>query len=277
MNIKIKKIILSSLVAMLSLSLAMPALANEGKGKGNQNKVKTPVVAYQPRAVNLWGSITAISGTVLPADLTVQLSKVSPKKLKNFPSAFPSATSTVVVHVTKDTKIVRKYMGKADLSELAVGDQVSVTGKLQTDGSVNATMVKDNAIHVTFNAKKGAVTAIDATASTFTIKNNDKEFKVFVTAATKFAKAGLTAPTLADLKVGDEVVVWGVVRQAANEVTADAVTIKISEKERLIKQLELKKAAWEKKIEAIKSNLAKAQAELESILKKITEANTVTQ
>ncbi len=270
-----KKLFIALLVALLSLSLALPALANKNGNNGkSESAKKSPVVVYQPRAINLWGGITAISGTVLPVDITLQLTKISPKSLKNYPGVFPTTTSAVVVHVTKDTKIVRKYMGRADFSELAVGDKLSVTGKLQTDGSVNATMVKDESINITFNAAKGAVTAVDTAANTFTIKNNDKEYRVFVTSATKFYKAGVTNPTLADMKVGDEVVVRGVVRQAVNEVTADSVTIKIGEKERLMKQLEVKKASWEKKVELIKSNLAKAQAELEAILKKITEANS---
>ncbi len=275
-----KKLALASLVALLSLSLALPALADENKGnqanKENKDKGKSvSTVVYQPRAVTVRGSITAISATTLPADITVKLEKITPKQLKNYPSTFPVLGNTLVAHLTADTKIVRKYAGKANFSELAVGDQVEITGKLQTDGTVLATRVKDNAIHVTFNAKKGAVTAIDATAKTFTIKNNNKEFKIFVTADTKFAKAGVTAPTLADLKVGDEVVVRGVVRQAVNEVTADSVVIKIGEKERLVKQLETQKLSLEKKIEAVKANLTKIQAELEVLIKKLSEATAV--
>ncbi len=273
-----KKIILSSLVALLSLSLAMPVLAtNDNDENRGVEKIKKQAVSvvYQPRAVTARGSITAISGLVLPADVTVKLEKITPKSLKNYPGTFPVESSAVIMHLTKDAKIVRKYMGKADFSELAIGDKVSVTGKLQNDGTINVSMIKDESVHVIFNAKKGAVTAVDVAGNSFVVKNNDKEFKIFVTADTKIAKAGLVKPTLADLKAGDDVVVRGVVRQSANEITADLVVIKIGEKEKTAKQLEVKKLALKKKIETVKSNLAKMQTELETLLKKISEATVV--
>lgn len=261
------------LTALLGLAVAAPALANENAAATGSAEVKNnkTVAAYEPRVINLKGAITAISGTVLPADVTLKLEQVSPKKLKNYVGTFPAEGSAIVLHLTSETKLVRKYLGQASFSELAVGDKVSASGKLQTDGTVKATLVKDNGIHITFTAKKGTVLTIDPTAKIFTIKNESKEYKVYVTEATKFAKAGVKAPTLADLMVGDMVAVRGVIRQATNEVNADSVVIKVGEKEKEIKLLELKKTAWEKRVEAIKSNLAKAQADLDAILKRLAE------
>lgn len=255
-----KSIIFLTVLSFLCLFLVVPAVAEENTA-----------ASYTPRAVTVKGKITAISSQTLPADLTVAITSIAPKKLKNYSGTFPVENNSIVVHVTKDTKLVRKYFGQASFSELAVGDAVSVFGKLQVDGSLNASMVRDLFIHVVFNANKGKVAAIDMAAKTFTTKKGDKEFKIFVTETTKFVKVGVANPTLADLKVGDEVNVRGVIRQAANEINADSVVIKVGEKEKQLKQLELKKAAWEKRIEAVKNNLTKAQAELEAIIKKIAE------
>lgn len=268
---KIKGIVIFCLATLLSFSVVMPALAVE-KNANSVDTVKKAAATYQPRAVTVRGNITAISGTTLPLDITVSLEKITPIKLKNFPGTFPIKGSAVVIHLTSDVKIVRKYMGKATVSEFAAGDKVSVTGKLQADGAVSAGMVKNESIHVAFNAKRGDVVAIDYTENTFVIKNNNKDVKVYVTANTKFIENGVTKPALADLKVGDVAVVRGVVRQTANEVTADSVTIKIGGKEQLTKQLESKKTVLENRIESLKSNLIKLQADLEALLKKLSEA-----
>ena len=127
----------------------------------------------------------------------------------------------------------------------------------QADGTVNATMIKDNSIHVTFNAKRGIVMTIDPAAKIFTIKNENKEFKVYVADATKFAKAGVEKPTLADLKIGDAVNVRGVIRQAANEINADYVLIKVGENEKQLKRLELKKQVLEKALARVQGRASR--------------------
>ncbi len=148
-----KKISLIALIAMLCLALAVPALAkkddNNGVGhakKDKENKESREAGVYLPRALNMLGEVTAVSSNTLPADLTVKVGKISPPKMKDFPGTFPTKDSMLVVHLTADTKIVRKYSGRADFSELTIGDSVDIHGKLQSDGSLNATVVKNNSI-----------------------------------------------------------------------------------------------------------------------------------
>ena len=152
---KIKGIVISCLITLLSFSAVMPVFAVENS-KDNTDVTKK-AVTYEPRAVTVRGNITAISGTTLPLDITVALEKITPTKLKNFPGTFPIKGSLAVIHLTSDVKIVRKYLGKATVSELAAGDKVSVTGKLQADGTISAGMIKDESIQVAFSAKKGEV------------------------------------------------------------------------------------------------------------------------
>ncbi|MBI5731958.1 MAG: hypothetical protein HY982_01200 [Candidatus Magasanikbacteria bacterium] len=223
---------------------------------------------YKPREVVLSGDLTTISGQAVPVDLTIKLSRVIPAKIKNFPGAYPVKDAAITVRVSDKTKIVRRYGGRAHLSELAVGDKLWAVGRLQADGTVNGSLAKDNSIHITFFARRGAVLSLDAASQTFALKvanskKESKEYKIYVTPNTKFAKRGAAKPSLADLKVGNIVAVRGVIRQATNEITADSVVIQLTdeeikaEKEQkkniiLKKQLENKKWVLEKQIKKAK-------------------------
>lgn len=301
-----KIIIYSLLVSFLSLGFALPVLADEAtstppaanqpaESESSPALPATVQAVYKPRQVVMNGEITAISAKTIPSDVTLKLTRVIPVKVRNFSGVYPQKDASVIVHLNEKTKVVRKYMGKADISELAVGDKAMVTGKLNADGTVIAQLFKDNSIHVTFNARRGEVLIIDATNQTFNIKNEkNKEFKIFVTLNTKFAKRGMEKPGFADLKAGDKAAVRGVIRQAANEITADSVVIHVSKEEmatkqleakkavafkalekkktNLIKQLEKKKTQLEKKIEKVKGKaLENAQKELEDVDKKLGE------
>lgn len=264
-----KKIITSLFVFIFALVLTLPVLAQDDSYNSTSTNVASPVApnsvtkAYKAREVVVIGSLTAISGK----DLTVKLTRITPTTVKNYPGTYPAKDSSVIVHVVDKTKIVRKYNGKADFSEIAVGDALSVTGTLSADGTISARLVKDTSIAVTFYTRKGAITAIDTAGSNFTINNDTKIFKVFVTANTKFYKAGKII-TLADLAVGDEVSVRGVVRQNVNEITADTVTIvtdKSDVEAKKQKAIDQEKARLNK----IKENLQKQIDDINSKLEKL--------
>lgn len=266
------------------------ALADESTSTSSTAANKS--VVYKPREVIVWGILTAISGKTLPTDLTIKLERVVPAKIKNFPSAYPQKDGSVVIHLTEKTKIVRRYYGKADLSELAVGDKIWVNGRMEADASVTAKLVKDNSIYKTFSASQGEVVSIDSINQTFVMKvvkkKTAQEYKVFVMPNTKFAKYGVEKPTLADLKVGDQIKVQGVIRQSVNEITADSVVIKVSDQEikafklqkqqeAVKKQLEKKKEQLEKKVEAVKGKAVdKFKKQLEEINKKLENLATST-
>lgn len=320
-----KNIVLILVFSLLSFGLVLPVLAEENAPAAtsteSQNQVVSPAptpspaaspAVYKPRQVVIYGELTAISQLTVPSELIVKIGRVIPPKVAKLANIYPKKDALVKVAVTDKTKIVRKFMGRADISELAVGDKLMVTGKLQEDGSITAQLVKDDSIHKTFYAKKGEVITINSapssiqpsgidTVQTFglviTNEKGRKEFKIFVTPNTKFAKWGVKAPTFADLKVGDRAAVRGVIRQAANEITADSVVIQVSQEEiaakkleekkaavlkqaeqkktNLIKQLEKKKTQLEKKMEKVKGKaLENAQKELKDVDKKIQESAT---
>ncbi|MEK9158409.1 MAG: DUF5666 domain-containing protein [Patescibacteria group bacterium] len=294
-----RKIVIFVSAFCLSLSLVLPVLAEEsntspivpGPNGETASPAPEPIVngtaalpsavsAVYNRSVVMTGELLAISGKELPVDLTVKLTRITPKADKKI-IGYPAVGASVIVHVTDKSKIVRKYMGRAHLSELAVGDKLEVVGKMDVGGAVIAKLVKDNSIHKTFHAQRGEVLAIDAAAQTFNIKNDKKELKVFVTPNTKFVKVHVEKPAFADIKVGDKVQVRGVIRQKANEMTADSVvivpgkdelkTLKEAVKNKgMIKDLEKKQGNLEKQLLKIKGKaLEKKQAELGAIKKKL--------
>ena len=254
-----KLLILITMFSMLVFG-AMPVLAEEAT---STSETQPPVSVYKG-AVVFYGDLTAKSSATVPSDLTVMVKRLQGRvqgkgKGKKVFVNYPAVEKLLVVHVTSDTDIVRKYMGKADLSELAVGDKLMVVGKLLEDGSVNAQLVKDESIHAIFRARKGEVTAIDMAALTFMMKSGDKEFKIFVTANTKFAKAGMKEVKFSDLIVGNKVVVRGVIRQVKNEITADSVVIRPNVE---LLNLQKVKEQVERAITALKSKLAALEKRL---------------
>lgn len=295
-----KKIIVFLTVLSLSFGMVLPVLAEEsntspivpGPNGETASPAPEPIVngtavlpsaatqAVYNRSVVMVGELTAISGSQLPVDLTVKLTRITPKADKKI-AGYPAVGASVTVHLTEKSKITRKYMGRAHLSELAVGDKLDVVGKMDVAGVVTAKLVKDNFIHKTFYAQRGEILSIDTAAQTFNIKNDKKELKVFVTANTKFAKVHVEKPTFADLKVGDRAQVRGVIRQNANEMTADSVVIvpgkeelaalkETAKSKLMIKQLEKKQSVLEKQLIKIKGKaLEKKQAELGAIKKKL--------
>ncbi|MCX6779409.1 MAG: DUF5666 domain-containing protein, partial [Candidatus Magasanikbacteria bacterium] len=178
---------------------------------------------YKPREVVITGSLTTINGK----DLSVKVIRIIPTQVKNFSGTYPAKDSVIIARLIDTSKTVRKYSGKADLSELAVGDSVSINGRLLADGTVEIKQVRDQSIHKTFIDPKGLITVVDVAGNNFTIKKGDKETKIFVTSNTKFYKGKSTTPIsgIADLTIGDEVKVQGVVRQQSDEINADAITI----------------------------------------------------
>lgn len=295
-----KKFIVFLMALSLSLGLVLPVLAEEsntspivpGPNGETASPAPEPIVngtavlpsaaapSVYKRSMVMTGELLAISGNQLPVDLTVKLTRITPRADKKI-TGFPAAGASVMVHVTDKSKIVRQYMGRAHLSELAVGDKLEVVGKIDLTGVVTAQLVKDNSIHKTFYAQRGEVLSIDATAQTFNIKNDKKELKVFVTPNTKFAKVHIEKPAFADLKVGDRAQVRGVIRQKANEMTADSVvimpgkeeikTLKEAAKNKvMIKDLEKKQSNLEKQLLKIKGKaLEKKQVELGALKKKL--------
>jgi GTPase involved in cell partitioning and DNA repair len=128
------------------------------------------------------GTITAISGTSVPATVTIT----------------PTNGTAVTVNVTASTKITRNRQ-TATLADLQKNDKASAT----YDSGNNALRLE---AHTPVSVVRGTITAVSGTAvpATVTITpQNGAAVTVNITASTKITRNGKTA-TLADLQQNDK-------------------------------------------------------------------------
>ncbi len=237
-----KKAIMVSVVMMVMLAMAMPAQAMQPlkkvKPMGNQvgvvsnaSSTKAQVQAkYVRRQATIQGELVSMSGTTLPATIVVNVSKVTPKKNKKWTGAYPEVKKEVTLIVDANTKFVRKYWGKSSLEELTIGDKLDVRVKTNEDGTVTATLVKDDTLHWTWKVHNGVIEGLDATAKIFTLKQrNGVSAKVLVNDKTKIwvPPYSATGSTFADLKDGQIAHVRGIINSKTKVITASYIRVGI--------------------------------------------------
>ena len=169
-----------------------------------------------------------MSGTVAPVTLVVKINKIAPKKNKKWAGAYPKVKKEVAVLVDANTKFVRKYWGKSSLEELTVGDKLDVRVKTNEDGTVTATLVKDNTLHWTWKVHNGVIEGLDATAKMFTLKQrNGVSAKVIVNDKTKILVPSYssTSSTFANLQNGQIAHVRGIINTKTKMITASLVRV----------------------------------------------------
>jgi hypothetical protein len=169
------------------------------------------------------GKLLSISGTTLPAELTVEVARSFP----GLPAAMISGTKTIAVIVDAKTNIVRRYWGKSPLSQLSVGDSVQIFGQINDQNKLQALLVKDNSIWSA--EKEGVISSIDANAKTFVLSratnaSSTTNVTVKITEATKITGANKVVLTFADLAVNQRVHLNGILNADGKHITA--LTIK---------------------------------------------------
>lgn len=249
-----KKYLILSLVAVMSLVSLVPALAHENEGKKNEvranieikkelkleikeerkefkDRIKelTRALRFAPRAVNLTGKLVSINNvSTSSAEITVNIARVSPNRPKNMPSStlsYPKASTTITLKITNKTHLTKASGGRMKVSEMSVGDDLRMVVKFNTDGSLDLRELKDNSLHV-LRHKKGIIESINATLKSFVLKQENRNLTVKTDAGTKFSSRGNTSTSFSNLQVGSKVMVKGVVNTNTNIV--NATTVKIS-------------------------------------------------
>jgi len=237
-----KKTILLSVVTMFVLSMALPAMAAGPKDKtemkgGERNRVMatttTGTVKYQEkymrRSANLTGTVVAMSGSVLPAQVTIKLEKVSPKKNSKWTGAYPEEGKEVTVLVDSNTKFVRKYWNKSNLGEMTLGDKLDVKIKTNENGTVTASYIRNESLSWSLRAHNGTVSNLDTANKTFSLNQRngqtvsvkmDDKTKVFVSSSTSTA-------AISDLKNDQLVHVRGAYNSRTKLIAASAVRVSL--------------------------------------------------
>lgn len=170
-------------------------------------------------ASSIDGTLVAISGTTLPAVLTVQ-----------------SGVTSYTVNVTTSTSLIRKYNATSGLDEFAVADLVRVWGTFNGT-TVDATKVKDLSIQRKGAAQWGKIVSIDTSASTFLFDTNRKKTPnqtVTTSASTKIV-LGNQLGIFADLKVGMVVKVVSLWRPSQQTMLAERIMVRLTELEGVVK------------------------------------------
>ncbi len=162
--------------------------------------------------------VTAVSGSTINASTT-----------------FGSTSLAWVINTDSNTRFARKFGGVSAVSEVSVGDLISVTGSLDMTAAtltVKASTLKDWSIQKQNAAVSGTVASIDASAKTFVVTASEKgNITVSVSDGTVFLKNDTASATFADLSVGSRVKVSGVLDLNTHVIAANKVMIlMVSEK-----------------------------------------------
>lgn len=246
-----KKLIVLSLVAVMSLASFAPALAreDENRGKGREkseikkelkkeikeekkelkNEIKelAKALRFAPKALTLTGKLVSVNTAASTTEITVTVKKLwpaRPKRLSTSTVAYPEAGKDVMLKVPAKAMLVRAYGAKMRVTDLSVGDELTITVKFNKDGSLEARVIRDNSLHVLQN-QKGVVESIDAAGLSFVLKQEKRTLTVKTDAQTKFKMRGATSTSFADLKVGDKVTVKGIINTNLKMVVAHSVII----------------------------------------------------
>jgi hypothetical protein len=127
---------------------------------------------------------------------------------------------SIVVNITEDTKIVRRYYGKTDLSEINIGHQVTVFGLWTDDAetAIDAKLIRDLSIQKRFGVFVGEVTAISG--SQITVQTIHRGIQTAeVSNATKLVNRKMQPITIADIKVGHRIRVKGTWDRSVNYIS----------------------------------------------------------
>ncbi len=175
--------------------------------------------------------------TLVPQNLAVPITieaSVNDSKFyeKNDVNNLIGAPGTkIMIDISADTMLVRRYYGKALLNELSEGDSIRIIGRRdETTGHLVARVIKDESIQRLGVAHRlGSVTSIDNTAKTLRITllktdNSDKTWTVNTNNSTTIYINGRLG-NWSDLMVGNVVRIRGIANNNQNTVAADTIVI----------------------------------------------------
>ncbi len=108
-------------------------------------------------------TLVRLDSAIVPTTIQVRMDKTPGLRANDVNNLIGAEGALITVNITEDTKIVRKYFGRAALDELSVGDKLRIVGRVNNDGTVDAKVVKDNSIWKTSTrGYAGVVAAVDA-------------------------------------------------------------------------------------------------------------------
>ena len=131
--------------------------------RGNDLFMK--IRTFKPNA-----TLVRLDSTIVPTTIQVRMDKTPGLRANDVNNTIGSEGALITVNVTEDTKIVRKYFGRTTLDEFSVGDKLSIVGRVNDDGTIDAKVIKNNSIWKTSTqGYAGVVTGVDIPGSFITV------------------------------------------------------------------------------------------------------------
>jgi len=126
--------------------------------------------------------------------------------------------NSYTINVTTDTQLRRRFGGKGELAEFAVGNKVNVVGKWTDENktSINAKLVRNISVQKLFAAFIGKVTTKNADNFVMETENRGNQTVVFGSA--KFINRKEEVITYDNLQVGQRVRVKGMWDKSTNKI-----------------------------------------------------------
>ncbi len=176
------------------------------------------------------GTITSIpEDTTLPATIEVSVAESKFYEKGDVNNLIGAPGTLLMVDITEDTKLRRRYLGKSLLSEFTEGDSVQIIGRRdESTGHLVAQYIKNNAIQKLGVAHHiGKVSAIDTSAGTMTVqvKGINATWTVQTSDSTKFRIRGTEDASLEDFSVNDIIRVRGIANRNTRIVEANGVAL----------------------------------------------------
>lgn len=107
-------------------------------------------------------TLVRLDSTVIPTTIQIKIEETPGLKEGDVNNLIGTEGDLVTVNITEDTKIVRKYFGQTNLDEFAVGDKISIVGRANDDGTMDAKVLKNNSVwKTTLQGHAGVVTEVN--------------------------------------------------------------------------------------------------------------------
>ncbi|MFH1255074.1 MAG: hypothetical protein V1667_01220 [bacterium] len=182
------------------------------------------------------GTLVRMDNVIAPATIQIKIEKTPGLKANDVNNIIGSEGSLATINITENTQIVRKYFGKASLSELSIGDDLLIVGRVNDDGTVDAKLVKDNSIWKTSTQGHAGIVAEISAAENYLMLD--------WTPVKELTKNQLKEKLKqSDQKVSAQTANTANLRQSAKEKIKAVVKEKIGNIERIIKQKKIQIAA----------------------------------
>lgn len=108
-------------------------------------------------------TLTRIDSTIIPTTIQVRLEATPGLKKGDVNNLVGTEGDLVTVNITENTKIVRKYFGQTNLDNFTIGDKLSIVGRANDDGTIDAKILKNNSLWKTnLLGHAGVVTEVNA-------------------------------------------------------------------------------------------------------------------